>query len=129
MSKHRVAKIADLPPGERKIVTINNREIGILNVDGNLYALRNICPHRLGPLCKGRVRPLVVWEGEEVYNGQSLKLGSTNIGHERENEIIKCPWHNWEFDLKTGKSITDDDLRVRTYRVEAEDDDIVLYLR
>ena len=124
MSKHRVAKIADLPPGERKIVTVNNREIGILNVDGILYALRNICPHRLGPICKGRVRPLVVWEGGEVCNGRF-----TDIGHERENEIIKCPWHNWEFDLKTGKSITDDDLRVRTYRVEAEGDDVVLYLR
>lgn len=124
MSKHRVAKIADLPPGERKIVTINNREIGVLNVDGSLYALRNICPHRLGPICKGRVRPLVVWEGEEVDGGRF-----TDIGHERENEIIKCPWHNWEFELKTGKSITDDDLRVRTYRVEVEDDDVVLYLR
>ena len=116
MTKHRVAKTADLPPGERVIVTVKNREIGVLNVGGTLYALRNVCPHRLGPLCKGRIRPLVVWEGE------------TNIGHEREDEIIKCPWHNWEFDLKTGKSITDDSLRVRTYRVETEGEDVVLYL-
>lgn len=116
MSKHIVAKADDLPPGERKIVTINNREIGVINVDGNLYALRNICPHRMGPICKGRIRPLVVWNG------------GTDIGHERENEIIKCPWHNWEFDLKTGKSITDDNLRVRTYKVETEGEDVILYL-
>ena len=115
MSKHVVAKADELPPGERKIVTIDNREIGVLNVDGNFYALRNICPHRVGPLCKGRIRPLIVWEGER------------NIGHERENEIVKCPWHNWEFDLKTGQCITEKKMRVRTYHVEAEGDDIVLY--
>lgn len=115
MAKHIVAKAADLPPGERKIVTIDRREIGVINMDGKFYALRNICPHRVGPLCKGRIRPLVVWEG------------GTEIGHKRENEIIKCPWHNWEFDLKTGKCITDEEMRVRTYHVEIENDDVVLF--
>ena len=115
MPKHFVAKTQDLPPGERKIVTINNREIGVLNVAGNLYAMRNICPHRIGPLCKGRIRPLVVWEG------------GTDIGHEREDEIIKCPWHNWEFDLNTGECLTDQKMRVRTYKVETEGDQIVIH--
>lgn len=114
--KHTVAKIADLPPGTRKIVTIENREIGIFNIQGEFFAIRNICPHRTGPLCKGRTRPLVVSEG-------GLK-----IGYEREDEIIKCPWHQWEFDLKTGNSITDDDLRVRTYTVEVENGNILIDL-
>lgn len=114
--KYAVAKTTELPPGTRKIVTIENREIGIFNVHGKLFAIRNICPHRSGPLCKGRTRPLVISQGD------------LNIGYEREDEIIKCPWHQWEFDLRTGKSITDDDLRIRTYAVEIEDDTILINL-
>ena len=45
----------------------------------------------------------------------------------REGEIIKCPWHQWEFDIKTGHALYDPKLRVRTYRVEVEDEQVVLY--
>lgn len=114
--KHTVATTQELPPGSRKIVTINNREIGIFNIKGEYFAIRNICPHRTGPLCKGRTRPLVVSEG------------GLEIGFEREDEIIKCPWHQWEFDLRTGQSITDDDLRVRTYAIEIRNDKILIDL-
>ena len=114
--KHTIAKTDELPPGSRKIVTIENREIGVFNIRGQYFAIRNICPHRTGPLCKGRTRPLVTSDGV------------LDIGYEREDEIIKCPWHQWEFDLKTGNSITDDHLRVRTYPVEVENDHIVIHL-
>ncbi|MBK36063.1 MAG: 2Fe-2S ferredoxin [Gemmatimonadetes bacterium] len=112
--RHIVAKTEELEPGHRKIIRLGNREIGVFNIDGDLYGLRNICPHRTGPLCLGRLRPLVV----------PMEFG---YGHERENEILKCPWHQWEFDIKTGISITDPDIRVRSYRVEREGDNIVLY--
>src|SRR5215213_2270691 len=100
-----VARVAELVPGQRKIVTIDHREIGVFNVNGNFYALRNLCPHRGGPLCMGRVRPLVVTTG--VYQRD----------YEREGEILKCPWHQWEFDIKTGQALYDEKLRVKTYRV------------
>lgn len=114
--KFPIAKTKEVPPGTRKIVTVENREIGIFNIHGELFAIRNICPHRTGPLCKGRTRPLVVSQGD------------LNIAYEREDEIIKCPWHQWEFDIKTGHSITDDNLRVRTYKVEVENDTILIDL-
>ncbi|MGA1195186.1 MAG: Rieske (2Fe-2S) protein [Candidatus Latescibacterota bacterium] len=114
--KHVIATTTELPPGTRKIVKIENREIGIFNVKGEYLAIRNICPHRHGPLCKGRTRPLVV------------SNGVLDIGFEREDEIIKCPWHQWEFDLRTGNSITDDNLRVRTYAVRVENENIVIDL-
>jgi 3-phenylpropionate/trans-cinnamate dioxygenase ferredoxin subunit len=115
-NRHIVASIAELPPGQRKIVTIAGREIGVFNIKGDLYALRNICPHRIGPLCQGRLRPLVV--SPAVYQ----------LDHEREDEILKCPWHQWEFDIKTGRALFDDSLRVQTYRVELEGEEVVLYL-
>lgn len=114
--RHVVAPIGDLPPGKRKIVAIEGREIGVFNVNGELYALRNICPHRSGPLCSGRLRPLVV--------------GDTplHLEHEREGEILKCPWHQWEFDIKTGQALYDERLRVKTYRVVQEGEEVVVYL-
>ena len=111
-----VARVAELVPGQRKIVTIGHREIGVFNVDGNFYALRNLCPHRGGPLCMGRVRPLVVTTG--VYQRD----------YEREGEILKCPWHQYEFDIKTGQALYDEKLRAKTYRVVQEGEDVVLYV-
>ena len=117
-ANHRfvVAPIVELPPGERKIISFGGREIGVFNIDGAFYALRNICPHRGAPLCHGRLRPLMV--SHDVYQ----------LDRERESEILKCPWHQWEFDIKTGRALCDDAMRVRTYRVVQEGDDIVLYL-
>lgn len=112
--RHVVASQDELAPGHRKIVKIGGREIGIFNIDGEYYAVRNICPHRTGPLCMGRLRPLVTWEGSEMV-------------YHRENEILKCPWHQYEFDIKTGECIVDPKLRVRHYRVEREGEEVVLY--
>jgi nitrite reductase (NADH) small subunit len=115
-NRHVVALAAELSPGQRKVITLAGREIGIFNVKGEFYALRNLCPHRGGPLCQGRLRPLVV------------ETGFNQLMYEREGEILKCPWHQWEFDIKTGQALYDEQLRVKTYKVQQEDEEIVLYL-
>lgn len=114
-NRHVVARAEDVPPGSRKIVKVGAREIGVFNVHGSFYALRNLCPHRSGPLCLGRVRPLVV------------AANFTELDHIREGEILKCPWHQWEFDIKTGQALFDENLRVKTYRVVQEGEEVVLY--
>ena len=55
MAKHVVAKVDEIPLGERKIVALNGRSIGVFNVQGTFYALRNRCPHQGGPLCEGQL--------------------------------------------------------------------------
>ena len=87
----------------------------MFNINGEFHALRNICPHRGAPLCRGRVRPLMT--SHEVYH----------LDSERDGEILKCPWHQWEFDIKTGQALFDPDLRVKSYVVKQEGDDIVIY--
>jgi nitrite reductase (NADH) small subunit len=62
------------------------------------------------------LRPLIV--SHDVYQ----------IDREREDEILKCPWHQWEFDIKTGKALFDASLRVKTYDVRQEGDEIVVYI-
>ena len=114
--RHIVATAEEIAPGARKIVTIGGREIGVFNLNGQYYALRNVCPHKGAPLCKGRQRPLMV------------AADDFDIRYEREDEILKCPWHLWEFDIKTGRSMHDENLRAQSYRVSQEDDGIVLCL-
>ena len=112
--KHVIALAGEIPSGSRKIVKIQGREIGVFNLEDHYYGIRNICPHRNGPLCLGRLRPLVLWQDEDTK-------------YDREDEILKCPWHQYEFDIKTGVCIVDPEMRVRSYRVEREGNEIVLY--
>ncbi len=110
-----VAQTTEIGPGERRMVIVDGREIGLFNLDGVYYALLNYCPHRGGPLCQGRIRPLVTAESV------------TQLTHQREGEILKCPWHQWEFDIKTGRALFDARLRVKAYRVAVEGDEVVIY--
>jgi nitrite reductase (NADH) small subunit len=128
-SRHVVARVRDIPPGERLIADVAGRSIGVFNVDGRFYALRNSCPHQGGPLCLGRTVGLVRAERP----GQ--------ITYTREGEILRCPWHGWEFDLATGRSVFDpnrtrvksypvevEELEAETYAVEIERDQVVVIL-
>lgn len=109
MDRHVVCSADELPPGRRKIVEVRGRSIGVFNVDGELYALRNRCPHRGAPLCKGQLTDLVT--SPELY-GFEL---------EREGEILRCPWHGWEFDITNGRSVFNPHrMRVKTYEVAVE---------
>ncbi len=113
---HVVARADEIPEGGRKIVTVARRAIGIFRVQGQLYALRNICPHRGAPVCMGRLRP-------QVETGPDLDF---TFG--REGEVLKCPWHQWEFDVKTGHALHDAGMKIRTFRVEQRGQDVVVYL-
>lgn len=109
MGKHVVCRTSELPLGERMIVTLEGRSVGIFNVNNEYYSLKNTCPHHSAPLCKGRV------------TGMTLPSQPGTIEWVREGEIIRCPWHYWEFDIKTGKSIFDPHkLLVKTYEVTVE---------
>ena len=112
MAKHVVGRVGEIPPGGRKIVVLEGRSIGVFNVQGTFYALRNACPHQLGPLCQGQITGLLT-----ASDQQHLDLT-------REGEIIHCPWHGWEFDITTGRSIFNPHrLRVRAYDVTIEPDE------
>ncbi|MCB0145564.1 MAG: Rieske (2Fe-2S) protein [Caldilineaceae bacterium] len=113
--RHVVATADEIGPGQRKIVTIGRREIGIFNIDGAYFALRNVCPHKGAPLCKGLQRPLIT------------SSGVSQVAYQRENEIIKCPWHLWEFDIKTGRALHDAAVGVPSYMVQVEGSDVILY--
>lgn len=107
--RHTVGQVGEIPPGNRKIVQVAGRSIGIFNVEGRFFAVRNSCPHQGGPLCLGPTMGLVTSDRPGQFN------------YERDGEILRCPWHGWEFDLATGRSVFDPTrTRVRSYQVEVE---------
>jgi len=109
MSKHVVAPVRELPPGSRKLVDVDGRAIVIFNIGGEFFALLNRCPHQGGNLCDGRLIGLVESSEPGVYR------------YGRQGEILRCPWHGWEFDVRTGKSRCDPArIRTKTYEVGIE---------
>lgn len=92
----KVAEVSDLKPGEGKTVVAGDRELALVNVDGNFFAIDNTCPHRGGPL------------GEGVIEGH----------------ICVCPWHGWRFDVRDGTSPVVKTAKVDTFEVVVEGNDV-----
>lgn len=109
MPRHVVARAADLPPGARKLVTVDGRAIVVLNVNGELFALSDKCPHKGASLSGGKLTGLVESQapGEYCYS--------------RSGEMLRCPWHGWEFDVRSGRSYCDPKrMRLMSYSVSVE---------
>ncbi|MCG2640999.1 MULTISPECIES: Rieske (2Fe-2S) protein [Bradyrhizobium] len=109
MSRHVVCPAAELPPGARKVVVVDGREIGVFNVEGRFHALLNRCPHGGAAICSG------------VVTGLSQSSGPGDYRLERRGEFLRCPWHGWEFDMATGQSWCDPRrTKVRSFEVKLE---------
>ena len=109
MASHVVARTDEIPPGGRKIVEVAGRSIGVFNLGGEFFALRNQCPHAGGPLCEG------------ILSGFLRSDAPGEYDYVRRGEILRCPWHQWEFDVRTGQSWFDPvKTRVRRYETSIE---------
>jgi nitrite reductase (NADH) small subunit len=95
--KTRIGSVADLPgEGQAREFDCAGRLVCVARVNGQLSAMDNVCPHRGGPLGTG-----VIDDGKLI-----------------------CPWHGWQFDPFTGKSIQIPDTGVALYRLFVEGDDV-----
>jgi nitrite reductase/ring-hydroxylating ferredoxin subunit len=104
-----VGDVNSFPDRGIRIVSAANREIGVVRWGDCLYAVRNICPHEAGELCKGKLEPYIQQASE------------WSIETDLKRPILSCPWHRWEFDVATGTALVDPTQRVATYPVEVED--------
>jgi nitrite reductase/ring-hydroxylating ferredoxin subunit len=109
MTRHVVASVDELPPGTRKLLNLDGRPIAVFNIKGEYFGLLNRCPHQGASLCEG---PLI---------GLAQSQNPGEIAYTRQGEIIRCPWHGWEFDIRTGQSYCDPRrFRVKAYAVNVE---------
>ena len=108
MSEWRaLGPLADLERDGRLVARLGGREIGVVRGGSGLHAFRNRCPHHGAPICLGRVR-----EREAGAPGRYQSGGG---------EVLRCPWHGWEFDVETGQCPDDPRMRVKTYPVRVTD--------
>ncbi len=100
-----VGRAEEIAAGERKLVTVDGKQIGIFHVDGRVYAFLNYCPHSGGALCEG---PLT---------GTTLPADDFQFVYGRAGQVLRCAWHGWEFDIATGEFLLDPQIRARRYPV------------
>ncbi|WP_111766399.1 Rieske (2Fe-2S) protein [Nakamurella deserti] len=93
--RYVVGRVEDFPDSGRLLVEVNGREIGVFRVDGEFHAVLNRCPHLGGPLCYGQI----------VSKVSSPAPGIVTL--DRSQTLLTCPFHNWEFDIRTGQSYFD----------------------
>ena len=96
----KVAKVNEMPPGTAREFQADGRMIALFNVDGNFYAVDNTCLHRGGPLGEGTL----------------------------EGEVVTCPWHGWQYNVKSGEAVFNEQIKVQCYEVKVEGDDICVGL-
>jgi nitrite reductase (NADH) small subunit len=115
MSLVDVGGVDEFPPDAVRIVVVDEREVGVVSWRGEWFAVRNICPHLGAPLCAGSMRPFLTQERPD----------SADLTVELDRPVIECPWHHWEFDIRSGLSIAGRE-RVKTYSVDIQDGRVLL---
>jgi nitrite reductase/ring-hydroxylating ferredoxin subunit len=90
---HRVATVDECPPGGSLERVAGDRIVALFNVDGVFYALDGVCPHQGGPLGKGRL----------------------------EGCIVTCPWHGWQFDVRSGQYLLSQSLKQPTLATRVDE--------
>jgi 3-phenylpropionate/trans-cinnamate dioxygenase ferredoxin subunit len=73
-----VAKVSELPDPGKMLVEVEDRLVALFKVNGQLFALDDVCTHDGGPLAEGKL----------------------------EDHTIACPRHGAKFDIRTGKALT-----------------------
>ena len=96
----RVAGTADVPPGSGIVASVNEKEYAVFNVGGTFHVIDNTCVHRGGPLGEG----------------------------ELDGETVTCPWHGWQYNVKTGACLTKDGIMVACYEAKVDGGDIKIVL-
>lgn len=90
-----VARVGEIPEGTCKRVTVRGQEIAVFHVNAEYFAMINRCPHEGAALSEGRLCNLV----------EADRPGEFRVS--RNGEFLRCPWHGWEFDIRTGRTLAD----------------------
>lgn len=96
----RIASIDEIPDGEGREFTVGDRILAVFQIEGQFFVMDGICPHAGGPLADGGLH-----EG-----------------------IVTCPWHGWQFDVKTGHHCLNDRIQQTRYECRVQDGDLFVDL-
>lgn len=94
----KIGKAVDIPPGQGQSYTVGDKLIGVFNVEGEYYAINDLCPHM----------------------GASLSAGYLD------GCTVSCPWHAWRFSVTKGTWCDNPRLKIETYEVKVEGEDLLV---
>ncbi len=117
MTLHHVADLDQLEEAKAKIVAVGSRSIGLIKANGKVYAVRNVCPHKGAPICRGQVR------------GTMLPSEPATFIFGLENQVLQCPWHGWEFSLEGGGRLCEGAAKLTLYPVTVQENSVFLDLK
>jgi nitrite reductase/ring-hydroxylating ferredoxin subunit len=117
MTLHHVADLDQLEETKAKIVAVGGRSIGIIKANDKIYAVRNVCPHKGAPICRGQVR------------GTMLPSQPATFIFGLENQVLQCPWHGWEFSLEDGGRLCEGMAKLTLYPVTVQENSVFLDLK
>jgi 3-phenylpropionate/trans-cinnamate dioxygenase ferredoxin subunit len=112
----RIGTVDEVRRDGCRVVEVHGRPVGVISVGEEFFAIHDRCPHMGASMCTGSLSgTLVAAEPHELVYGM-------------DDRVIRCPWHGWEFDLETGRSLLEPQrIGLRTYRVTQEGGDVVLH--
>jgi nitrite reductase (NADH) small subunit len=116
---HRVGAVSEFELDRFHVTEVAGKEIGVVRTRRGFYAVNRRCPHQGADLCAGLLTETTM---------------APSRPHEfvvsREQLIVACPWHRWEFDLETGRAIGDiTRKRMAVYAVEVIGEDVFVRVR
>ncbi len=116
MTQVVVCKLSEIDDGEMKAVRASGRALVVIRYGDDLYAMRDVCPHFGAPLSGG------------VLSCARLAGDVGKYPIDEDVPILRCPWHNWEYDVRSGSCTQDAGKRVAVYPAEVVDGDVVVTL-
>lgn len=111
----------DFDTQDVRVMVVEGREIGIFRLEDEFYAYENVCPHAGGPVCQGRLMPRVEEKLSDDKTSQGQCFSRTNIH-------IVCPWHGYEYDIRTGQHQAHDRLKLTRFDLRLDGDRILVTL-
>jgi nitrite reductase/ring-hydroxylating ferredoxin subunit len=117
MAEKLVGKLSEFKDGDRRIVFIGDHEIGVFREHGTFYAYSNYCLHQGGPACEGLTIAKVEERIMPDKTSKGLYFSDTELH-------FVCPWHGYEYDIKTGECVSDRKLKLRKYEVFQKGDEV-----
>jgi len=117
MAEKLVGKISEFKDGDRRIVFVGDEEIGVFREHGTFYAYSNYCLHQGGPACEGLTIAKVEERIMPDKTSRGLYFSDTELH-------FVCPWHGYEYDIKTGECVSDRRLKLHKYEVIQKGDEV-----
>lgn len=112
----RVGTVDEVREEGCRIVDVNGRRVGVISVGEDFYAISDKCPHMGASMCTGSL------------SGTFVPAGPHEYVYGQDDRVIRCPWHGWEFDLESGRSLLEPKrVGLKTYEVSQRDGEVVLH--